>query len=133
MSANDKYWDPAHFRPAQVRCDSIQAEFRAEGERRSIRRDAPPIPAALVPTEDDLKLRLAEELDFARRILDAMGDELTADMGVVMRHTVALQSIDIVGQMLGHIADVTRSCDPPGAVQRIGMSELKGRLLRHKL
>ena len=91
------------------------------------------MPAALVPTDDDLKLRLAEELDFARRMLDAMGDELTADMGVVMRHTVALQSIDIVGQMLGHIADVTRSSDPPGAVQRIGMSELKGRLLRHKL
>ena len=133
MSANRDYWDPAHFCPAQARCDSIQAEFRAEGERRSIRRDPPPIPAALVPTDDDLKLRLAEELEFARRMLDAMGDELTADMGVVMRHTVALQSIDIVGQMLGHIADVTRSCDPPGAVQRIGMSELKGRLLRHKL
>lgn len=133
MSANNDYWDPAHFRPAQVRCDSIQAEYHAEGERRSIRRDPPPLPAALVPTDDDLRLRLAEELDFARRMLDAMGDELTADMGVVMRHTVALQSIDIVGQMLGHIADVTRSSDPTSAVQRIGMSELKGRLLRHKL
>ncbi|MEO6112913.1 MAG: hypothetical protein ABIP07_00490 [Sphingomicrobium sp.] len=133
MDGDHYFGAPAHLRQAQVRCDSIQAEFRAEGERRSIRLDPPPMPAALVPTDDDLKLRLAEELDFARRMLDAMGDELTADMGVVMRHTVALQSIDIVGQMLGHIADVTRSSDPPGAVQRIGMSELKGRLLRHKL
>ena len=133
MSAKYDYWNPAHFRPAQVRCDSIQAEFRAEGERRSIRRDPPPRPAALIPTDDDLRLRLAEELEFARRMLDAMGDELTADMGVVMRHTVALQSIDVVGQMLGYIADVTRSSDPANAVQRIGMSDLKGRLLRHKL
>ena len=133
MSAKYDYWNPAHFRPAQARCDSIQAEYHAEGERRPIRRDPPPLPAALVPTDDDLRLRLAEELDFARRMLDAMGDELTADMGVVMRHTVALQSIDVVGQMLGYIADVTRSSDPACAVQRIGMSELKGRLLRHKL
>ena len=34
--------------------------------------------------------RLAEELEYARRLLDTMGDELAADMGVIMRHSVAL-------------------------------------------
>ena len=43
---------------------------------------------------------------------------------------VAMQSIDIVGQMLGHIANVVRSSDPQGAVSRIGMCELKARLTR---
>jgi hypothetical protein len=119
---------PAHLRRAQAICDSIQQEFRAEqdgSEKRSIRREnAPPIDPALVPTDDELRLRLAEELEYARRMLDAMGDELTADMNVVMRHAVALQSVDIVGQMLGHIAAVTRSAAPERAVQRIGMCEL---------
>ncbi|MNC96503.1 hypothetical protein D3C83_138890 [compost metagenome] len=63
-------------------------------------------------------------------MLEAMGDELSADIDVVMRHSVALQSFDIVGQMLGHIADVTRSSEPRQAVQRIGMCELKARLTR---
>jgi len=133
LSGNQYFGKPAHLSSAQARCDSIQADYRAEGQRRSIRRDPPPVPAALIPTDDDLKLRLAEELDFARRRLDAMGDELTGDMGLVLRHAVALQSFDIVGQMLGHISDVIRSSDPAGAVQRIGMSDLKGRLLRHRL
>lgn len=132
MSGQHYFGAPAHLRRAQSICDSIQAEFRAEqdSEKRSIRREAPPLDPALVPTDDELRLRLAEELEFARRMLDAMGDELSADMAVVMRHSVALQTVDIVGQMLGHIAAVTRSSAPDRAVERIGMCELKGRLTR---
>jgi hypothetical protein len=125
---------PAHLRRAQQLVDSVQAEFRAKQAspaKVSIRRkDASPLDPALVPTDDQLRLRLAEELEYARRMLDAMGDELAADMGVVMRHAVALQSVDIVGQMLGHIAAVTRSSAPDRAVDRIGMCELKSRLTR---
>ncbi len=134
MSGQHYFGTPAHLRRAQAICDSIQAEYRAEQEappKRSIRRDnAPPIDPALVPADDQLRLRLAEELDYARRMLDAMGDELSADMGVVMRHAVSLQSIDIICQMLGHIAAVTRSSQPDRAVERIGMCELKARLTR---
>jgi hypothetical protein len=43
---------------------------------------------------------------------------------------VTLQSIDIAGQILGHVATVVRSSDPEGAIDRIGMCELKARLLR---
>ncbi len=86
-----------------------------------------------MPTDDQMKVRLAEELEYARRMLEAMGDDLSADMAVVMRHAVALQSVDIIGQMLGHIANVIRSSDPQGAVELIGMCELKARLKRTKL
>ena len=99
-------------------------------QRPSIRREAPPLPRAIEPTDDALKLRLAEELDYARRMLDSMGDAFSADPALLVRHSVPLQSIDIVGQILGHIAAVVRSSDPGGAVERIGMCELKARLKR---
>jgi hypothetical protein len=125
---------PAHLRRAQAICDSIQQEFRTgqkNNQKRSAHHDQTlPSDPALMPTEDELRLRLAEELEYARRMLDAMGDQLTADLSVVMRHAVALQSVDIVGQMLGHIAAVTRSSAPERAVEKIGMCELKARLKR---
>jgi hypothetical protein len=131
LSGQIHYGAPAHLRQAQARCDAIQAEHRSAEAPRSIRCDPPPLPAALIPTDDQLKVRLAEEFEYARRMLEAMGDALSNDTGVVMRHAVSLQSIDIVSQLLGHIAAVTRSSDPIGAVQRIGMCELKARLTRY--
>src|SRR3954453_19777393 len=111
--------------------DVIHADFGAEPKPRpSIRRDPPPAPKAIAPTEDQLRLRLAEELEYARRMLSSMGDELSTDGLIVSRHLAELQTIDIVGQMLGHIASVVRSSDPPGAVNAIGMGALKARLMR---
>ncbi|MCA1653060.1 MAG: hypothetical protein ABR588_09970 [Sphingomicrobium sp.] len=128
----------------QERVDAIQAQFRAEQPlpspfaphpsppppRPSIRRDPPPPDPALTPTDDPLRLRIAEELEYARRMVDALGDALCSDPAMVVRHTVSLQSIDIVGQMLGHLAAVTRSSLPERAVERIGMGDLKARLTR---
>ena len=117
-----------------IQGDSVRATW-AKGDdetppaRKSLRRDPPPVPDAL-PSDNMLHLRIAEEIDHARRILDLMGDELSGDPTVVMRHGTALQSFDIVGQMLGHLATVIGSSDPDGAIQRIGMAELKARLLR---
>lgn len=144
LSGTQYYGAPAHLRSAQARCDSIQAEFRAQpqtaqsqtgqsqpAEKKPLRREnVPPLDPGLVPCDDQLRIRLAEELEYACRLLEAMGDELSADMSVIMRHAVALQSIDIIAQMLGHIAAVTRSSAPERAVERIGMCELKARLLR---
>ena len=115
---------------AQARCDAIQAAFRAGPVIPAINANAPLAPITIEQTEDVLSLRLAQELDYARRMLGQMGDQLSADIGVVMRHSVALQSIDIVGQMLGHIANVVRSSDPEAAVDQIGMCDLKARLTR---
>lgn len=112
----------------------IRADFTAETKLRpSIRREAPPLPKALVPTDDPLRLRLAEELEYARRMLSSMGDEMASDGLVVGRHLAELQTVDIVGQMLGHIATVIRSSDPPGAVESISMGSLRARLMRKSL
>jgi hypothetical protein len=126
-----------------MRCDAIQAAFREEQAlppvarkpeaKRSIRRDPPPLANAQVPTDAVLKLRLAQELEYARRMIESMGDTLSADPQLVMRHMVALQSVDIAGQILGHIANVIRSSDPEGAVDLIGMCDLRGRLKRQSV
>ena len=76
----------------------------------------------------DLDHRLAAELDHARDLLEQMGDELALDQQVVAEHGLALQSVDIVGQLLGHIASVVRAEDRAAAVDRIGMCELKAKL-----
>ncbi|QDP19880.1 hypothetical protein FMM02_07870 [Sphingomonas xanthus] len=71
---------------------------------------------------------LAAELDNARDLLVAMGDELAMSPEVVAEHGVALQAVDIVGQMIGHIANVVRAEDRAHAIERIGMCELKAKL-----
>ena len=81
--------------------------------------------AAVPPALDQL---LADELDHARRMLEAMGDELALNEQVVAEHGLALQAVDIVGQMIGHIANVVRAEDRAAAVERIGMGELKSKL-----
>jgi hypothetical protein len=76
----------------------------------------------------ELDLLLAAELDHARDMLVMMGDELANDFAVVSRHGLSLQAVDIVGQLLGHIAAVVRADDRPAAVQQIGMCDLKAKL-----
>ena len=120
------FWEEAALR---AQGDSARATCAKEQhqERKPLRRQPPP---PLVPTTDPLRLRLAEELEYARRMLDAMGDELASDAALIMRHMTALQAVDIVGQMLGHIATVVRCSEPDAAVERIGMGDLKARLTR---
>ena len=129
------FWHKAAFAraasasPAESRATRAQLTT-GQDVRKSIRRNPAPLAPDLRPTDDLLRLRLAEELDYARRLLALMGEELAGDAPVVVRHGQTLQSIDIVGQMIGHVAAVVRSCDPPGAVERIGMAEMKSRLTR---
>ena len=75
-----------------------------------------------------LDLLLAAELDHARDMLMMMGDELAMSQEIVAEHGTALQAVDIVGQMLGHIANVVRADDRNSAIARIGMCELKTKL-----
>ena len=78
---------------------------------------------------DKLDHSLAAEIEEARKLLDAMGDALSADIDVITNHCTSLQTIDIVMQMLGHIANVVRSDDRTDAVDNIGMHDLKMKLL----
>lgn len=75
-----------------------------------------------------LDLLLAAELDHARDMLVMMGDELATSQEIVAEHGTALQAVDIVGQMLGHIANVVRAEDRAKAIERIGMCDLKTKL-----
>lgn len=75
-----------------------------------------------------LDLLLAAELDHARDMLVMMGDELAMSPEIVAEHGMALQAVDIVGQMLGHIANVVRAQDRGEAIDRIGMCELRAKL-----
>jgi len=75
-----------------------------------------------------LDLLIAAELEHARDMLVMMGDELAMSSQIVAEHGLALQAVDIVGQMLGHIANVVRADDRGAAVDRIGMCELKDKL-----
>lgn len=71
---------------------------------------------------------LAAELDHARDMLVMMGDELAMSPDIVAEHGMALQAVDIVGQMIGHIANVVRAADRQDAIERIGMGDLKAKL-----
>jgi hypothetical protein len=127
------FWDEAAARAQPQGVSDGWTPEQQQPVRRSIRREPPPAIPALVPTDDQLRLRLAEELEYARRMLNTMGDQLAGDPAVVTRHTRSLQSVDIVGQILSHIADVVRCSSPEDAVDRIGMAELKGRLQRRSI
>ena len=105
----------------------------ANEERKPLRREPPPRALPEPPTDDPLRLRLGEELDYVRRMLDALGDQLSNDPILIRRHAVALQSLDIVGQILGHLGSVIRSSTPQSAVESIGMGDLKARLTRKAL
>lgn len=126
MSAAGK---PAH----QARVDEIQAQARAAASSSSpklVYRPPPPAPPPLEPSQSLTERRLAEELDYARRLLEAVGDHLTSDPVLVHRHHRVLQNFDLVGQLLGHVARVVGSADKDEAIERIGMQELKARLKR---
>jgi hypothetical protein len=125
---------------AMIQGDSVRMTWGVDDpddiERKPLRRGMPDRIVELRPTKADtppaslLQLRLGEELDFARRMLDATGEEITADPIALSGHAVALQALDKVSQMLAHIANVIRSDDPAAAVGNIRMGELKARLQR---
>ena len=129
---------PFAKRDILIQGDSVRQIWGAEEPvpeegRKPLRRDAPlrAVPSPNEITEDPLRLRLSEELEYARRMLDVTGEQICADRIAVTRHAVALQTLDKVGQMLGHIAAVIRSADPNSAIDGIGMSDLKARLTRN--
>ena len=99
-------------------------------ERKPLRRDGPAHTAPPPQSEDALNIRLGEELDYVRRMLEILGDQLSGDPILIRRHAIALQSLDIVEQILGHVGSVVRSSDPHAAVEDIGMGDLRARLMR---
>jgi len=118
---------------AQARVDAIVASARAQNPATPPRPlFRAPVSASLDPSANLLDRRLEEELAFCRRTLESMGDALCDDPILLSRHQVTLQSIDLLAQMLGHIASVVGAADRDDAVSKIGMVELRNRLTREE-
>jgi hypothetical protein len=133
MTVESERWQPAPNTARagnQAECDAIAAAARADRARPSILREGAAPPPPLEPTQDLTEERLAEEIDYARRLLEAIGDRLIADPIILNRHQTTLQSFDILGQLLGHLAKVAGSADKQEAINRIGMHELRARMNR---
>ncbi len=119
----------------QARVDAIVASARAHSPvvapTRPLYRE--PVGTPVTPSDDILNARLAEELAYARRTLEAMGETLCDDPILLSRHQITLQSVDLLAQILGHIASVVGAADREEAVARIGMVELRNRLNRGRV
>ena len=118
---------------AQARVDAIVAAARAktaaaEAPKRNLYRSPEMLP--LVPSDNLVDHRIQEELASTRRMVEALGDELSSDPILLMRYQQSLQSIDLMAQILGHLACVVGSADRAEAIDRIGMASLKARLTR---
>ena len=79
-------------RPAPTRAPAGAARADGAGRRR--------------PSRADLDTRLADELGYVQRLLEGLGDELIADLLLIQRHGKSLQSLDLVGQILGHVSAI---------------------------
>lgn len=113
----------------QRRVDAIQAEARGEaGAGRALRVPAPAAPPP--PAIPDLDAKLAHELGYVQRLLENLGDELIKDLFLVQRHGQSLQGLDLVGQILGHVAAILLAEDKAAMVEQIGMEDLRARLKR---
>jgi hypothetical protein len=113
----------------QRRVDAIQAEARANPASGRLLRAVEPPPAP-PPVSPDLDARLADELGYVQRLLEGLGDELIADLLLIQRHGQSLQSLDLVGQILGHVSAILRAQDKAAVVEEIGMEDLRARLKR---
>ena len=107
----------------QRRVDAILAEARA-GVAGAAAKTAAPI------SLPHLDARLADELGYVKRLLEGLGDELIKDLFLVQRHGQSLQSLDLVGQILGHVAAILRAEDKAAAVEQLGMEDMRARLKR---
>ena len=110
----------------QARVDAIQAAIRS----------GDPLPAEATPTQHEpigpasLDSRIAEELAYVKRLLDAVGDQLTDDPIMLQRHGQALQNFDVACQILGHLSTVLSAEDAVAAASVIPMQDLRTRLIR---
>lgn len=116
---------------AQKTADAAFAAARGT-VRKPLFRPPPPKPEPLPLSDDIVDTRLAEEIEYIRRMLDALGGRLAADPIVLQRHAQTMQSFDLIAQMLGHLATVTQTADRKAAIARV-MPEMRARLERRSL
>lgn len=108
----------------QLRVDQIQSAIRSGA---SLPSEAPPPPQPAGAVEP-IEQRIASELARVKRLLDKVGNELTEDVDVLMRHERALQTFDIAAQTIEELSTVMAADDPRRAVNGVKMHDLRSRL-----
>lgn len=124
---------PSAYRPPehQRHVDELVAAVRSEAPAKpSLFK---PVPGPPTPSDDPLDHRIAEELEFIRRHLDQLGATLVADPVMLHRHSIQLQSIDQINQILGHLARVIAAEDKRVAAEQVSLEALRTRLRRRPL
>jgi hypothetical protein len=114
----------------QRRVDAIQAEARSGAVRGLGLRGSGAPPAESPAAIAGLDAKLAHELGYVQRLVENLGDELIKDLFLVQRHGQSLQGLDLVGQILGHVAAILLAEDKAAMVEQIGMEDLRARLKR---
>jgi hypothetical protein len=114
----------------QLEIDQIQSQARRDGVYDLLFKPRPENNMPLAKTGNELEIRLSEELDFIRRLLDSVGNHLANDAEMLQRHAVTLQSFDLIGQMIGHVSSIIAAANRSEAVDRVGIEEMKKRLER---
>lgn len=120
-------WMPTRVSREQVIVDEMVEEVRSgEVDVRAFR----PVPGSSEGLREALPKRVAEELAYVGRLLESLGDDLSSEPLVVMRHAEKLQNLDISAQILGHVAALLVAERPEQAIDAIGMECLRKRLQR---
>jgi hypothetical protein len=108
----------------QMRVDQIQAALRS-GAALPAECDASAAPAVDAGSVDQ---RIAAELAHVKQMLDAVGDQLMDDVGVLTRHERTLQSLDIATAIIESLAAVMASDERENAISAVPMHDLRSRL-----
>jgi hypothetical protein len=109
----------------QARVDAIQAAIRSGTPLPKDTAIARQPPSKAV----SLDRRIAEELLYVKRLLDAVGDDLTKDPIMLQRYSRTLQNFDAACQILDHLSTIVGADDPAEAAAAITMQELRARLV----
>lgn len=107
----------------QLRVDQIQSAIRSGA---ALPPEMPPPPTCV--SVEPIEQRIAAELARVKRMLDAISEELTDDVDVLMRHERAMQSFDIAATIVQTLAAVMAAEDRASAVAAVDMHDLRSRL-----
>jgi len=115
-----------------------QGQARVDAIQNAVRSGAPlPTEASASPgtaiSVIDLERRVAEEIVYVQRLIDALGEELIEDPVMLQRHSQVLQNLDRASQILEHLGKVLGEDDRAAAAEAIPMQDLRERLLRKPL
>lgn len=114
---------------------SLDASHQMAVDRQLVMlRNAPDVAQSEQPLDerspDVIRERVAEETAALSRQIEICLDELAAFAPLVVRLPGTLQQLEKVSQTLDHLAQILVAEDPQSAVRRLGIQELKRRLLR---